>query len=204
MQANEKIDVLLAEYSVLYKLLLTRIHLIERRAPVATATLAVALGSVVVLPSILRAFVLLTLPLLSYWLFRATTSHARSKEDILRRIDEIERHVNFLAEDELLIFQSQHPNRVAIGASRSVRDTLASSAVAALLLLIGSCVVAVTELPEVYMVQFTAYATITGLAVMNALLSVQHYKYRKSCGASNPPVALNCAHPDSPQSPNNP
>jgi membrane protein implicated in regulation of membrane protease activity len=121
---TERVRVLLEEFRALYGLLSFRLAAVERSLPVAGGTLAAILSGSPTLPIEVRRVVLLAMPAALLWLLRTTCAHARSKEDVLRRIDEIERQVNQLAGEELLVFQSRHPNRRRVVAGRSGGTTV--------------------------------------------------------------------------------
>jgi hypothetical protein len=58
------------------------------------------------------------------WLMRTTVNHARSFQDVLRRIEEIERAVNRLIGGEVLRFQSRHPSRHRQVGGRTGRESV--------------------------------------------------------------------------------
>jgi len=108
---EHRVDILMEEYRVLYTLVTLRLTSLDRRVPLAGASLAAFLGSVTVLPRDAQLVFLFGLPVALVWFLRATVNHARSAEDLLRRIEEIEREINRLCGEELLAFQSRHPSR---------------------------------------------------------------------------------------------
>lgn len=124
LTVSERVQVLLEEYRALYGLLSFRLAAVERSLPVAGGTLAAILSGSPSIPIEARRVVLLAMPVALLWLLRTICAHARSKEDVLRRIDEIERLVNQLAGEELLAFQSRHPNRRRVVGGRSGRTTI--------------------------------------------------------------------------------
>lgn len=99
------------EHRALYGLLSFRLAAVERSLPVAGGTLAAILSGSACLPPETRRVVLLAMPAALLWLMRTTCAHARSKEDVVRRLGELEGAVNHIAGEELLAFQSRHPNR---------------------------------------------------------------------------------------------
>lgn len=121
---TERVRVLLEEYRALYGLLSFRLAAVERSLPVAGGTLAAILSGSPTLPIEARRVVLLAMPAALLWLLRTTCAHARSKEDVLRRIDEVERQANQIAGEELLTFQSRHPNRGRVVSGRSGGTTV--------------------------------------------------------------------------------
>ncbi len=111
LTVRDRIEILLREYDALYGLLRFRLEAMDRRLPLVGGGFLFLLGSLSSLPSPVRLTFLLMLPAAIGWLMATTVGHARAKEDHLRRIDEIEREVNQMGGAELLVFQSQHPNR---------------------------------------------------------------------------------------------
>jgi len=109
VNVETRIQILFEEYRALYSLLTFRLTAMDRRLPAIGGTLTGILCSIPAMPDETRLAFLLGLPIALLWLFLTTVQHARSKEDHLRRIDEIERRVNELAGEELLVFQSSHP-----------------------------------------------------------------------------------------------
>lgn len=128
----DPIPILLEEYRQLYALALFRLGVLDQRVPIVGATLIGLLASMAVLPAAVQPIVFLGLPLSLLWFVRTTINHARSFEDALRRIDEIERAVNGHARAELLQFQSRHPSRgISVGGrtgTESIEAVLAASA----------------------------------------------------------------------------
>ena len=114
-----RIQILLEEYRALYSLLTFRLTAMDRRLPAIGGTLAAVLGSTTAMPDQTRLAFLLGLPIALLWLFFSTVQHARSKEDHLRRIDEIERLVNHFVGEELLVFQSCHPAKARYPGGRT-------------------------------------------------------------------------------------
>jgi len=82
----------------MYSLLLFRLVAMDRRLPIAGGGIVVALAGSAAMPDELRLATLVVLPASLAWLVWTTANHARSKEDHLRRIDEIEPEVNKLAD----------------------------------------------------------------------------------------------------------
>lgn len=135
---HTKISILLEEYRALYQLVLFRMGSLDRRAPVATATLSAFLASIAVLPPAAQMVLLVGLPLSVVWLVRTTINHARSFEDALRRIEEIEVAVNTLSKAELLRFQSSHPSRGWTVGGRTARETI-NAVITGAVVLLGAC-----------------------------------------------------------------
>lgn len=117
------IDILIEEYRALYDLLAFRLAAIEKRVPITGAALYALLGSVPALEPLARTLVLLVMPPAAVWFLRTTMSHARAKHDVKLRLIAIENHVNDLAGDDLLTFQSAHPSRGREVAGRSGQES---------------------------------------------------------------------------------
>lgn len=138
LPVRDQINILLEEYRALYGLAAYRLSSLEGRVPVFGAALTAFVGSVAVIPPGLQMVVLFALPIVCFWFVRTTVNHARSLEDVLRRVDEIECAINLRAGDELLRFQSSHPSRGKATGGRIGTGTVHISLVTTLLLL-GAC-----------------------------------------------------------------
>jgi hypothetical protein len=99
------------EYRALYALVEFRMAALDRRAPVTAAAFAGAVASMQAVPVEARFVLFVALPIALVWLTRTTINHARSFEDVLRRIEEIEHAVNSVLKADVLRFQSNHPSR---------------------------------------------------------------------------------------------
>ncbi|MEO1278808.1 MAG: hypothetical protein AAFV77_07630 [Planctomycetota bacterium] len=104
---------------------------LDRRVPLAGTALALSLGGAFVAPLPVQAMVLIVLPIAVLWLVRTTINHARSFEDALRRIEQIERQVNEIAGERLLAFQSSHPSRGEAVGGRTGKESVLAVALAA-------------------------------------------------------------------------
>ena len=139
------VDVLLEEYRQLYGLALYRLEALDARIPVAGAVLTTAIGAIAAVPAVLQTILLVGIPVTVLGLFRSCVQHARSFEDVLRRIEVIEREVNARMREELLAFQSRHPSRnTHIGGRTGARVVRVVFAAGCLLLL--ACFYAGAEL----------------------------------------------------------
>jgi len=139
--APEPVSILLEEYRQLYGLALYRLNALDQRIPVASAILTTVLGCIVLLPPPLQIALLFGLPLSLLWLSATTFNHARSFEDALRRIEEIEHAVNEYAGVVLLQFQSCHPSRGTLVGGRTGKQT-ADAVLGTSVVLITTCVLA--------------------------------------------------------------
>ena len=137
ISAEARVTVLLAEYRAMYDLALFRLNALDRRVPLTGSTLAASLAAALVLPVQAQVLILAALPLTLVWFLRTTINHARSFEDALRRIEQIEEKLNNLAGDELVRFQSQHPSRGKATGGRTGRESITAVLAASLMILVG-------------------------------------------------------------------
>jgi hypothetical protein len=191
-----RIKVLLDEYRALNQLLIFRLTAMERRVPTLGGALGVILGSIPVLPPEPQAISLVGLPATTAWFLLTTVSHARAKEDLLRRIDEIERSVNGIAGEELLAFQSRHPGRFASVSGRGGATAILAVFSACLLLLFGCSVLfqnighPLSEFSKLY----EAYLAATAIAMAISIVGLSRYGYTKA-SPQPPPLALVLGRP---------
>ena len=178
---TERVRVLLEEYRALYGLLSFRLAAVERSLPVAGGTLAAILSGSASLPLDVHRVVLLVMPAALLWLLRTTCSQARSKEDCLRRIDEIERTVAQIAGEELLAFQSRHPNRGRIVSGRSGVTTVFGVLSFCLSGVTACAWLAVPVWPEFsILVAYGAYVVAVATDLVASVWRLGRYAYRKS------------------------
>src|SRR3954452_22946950 len=90
------------EYEALYSLVEFRMSALDRRAPVTAAAFAGVVAALQAVPAGSQAILFVGLPVALLWFMRTTVNHARSFEDVLRRIEEIERAVNAVLRSEVL------------------------------------------------------------------------------------------------------
>ncbi len=177
-----RIQVLLEEYRALYGLLTFRLGAMDRRLPVAGGTLGALLGATTAMPADTKLAFLLGLPVALLWLLLSTVQHARAKEDHLRRIDEIERLVNRLAGEELLVFQSRHPNKRRMPAGRSGFGTVLS-VLSTCWMMLAACCFLVSTPPRLLQLGGTlAYCLyIAGFAgvMLHVVIRLRQYRYRR-------------------------
>ncbi len=125
------------EYRALYGLVVFRMTSLDRRAPVTAGALIAAVSAVAVLPAASQPLVLFSLPIALIWFVRTTVNHARSFEDVLRRIEEIELDVNAAVGGRVMRFQSSHPSRGRKTGGRTGAVTVSAVIATSLLLLIA-------------------------------------------------------------------
>jgi len=182
VNVETRIQILFEEYRALYSLLTFRLTAMDRRLPAIGGTLAGILCSIPAMPDETRLAFLLALPLAVLWLFLTTAQHARSKEDHLRRIDEIERRVNELADEELLVFQSRHPNKARYPGGRTGYAAVLAILTVCLTML-GACIyTAQIPRPLIARTQFHAYLAYLAACstiMLVATLRLSRYRYRR-------------------------
>lgn len=177
---QQQINIMLEEYRALYGLVQYRVGSLERRVPVAGVTFTAVLGVANLLPDHVRLVFLMALPIVAVWFMHTTMNHVRSLEDLLRRIEAIERAVNDLAERELMVFQSRHPSRGAFVGGR-VGTGSANAVAYAMLLLIGICAALFLGDPPQEQGIVVAYGALLVVVVVTVLVMVQRvrgYRYR--------------------------
>lgn len=179
LSRRERIDILLEEYRSLNSLLLFRLAAMDRRLPVSVGIIAAAITSMVAVPADSRTALLFVIPPSIFWLVRSTVQHARAKEDHLRRIDEIERTINLIAGEELLVFQSRHPNRSRIAAGRTgsiAVVAVCSGALAMLMLCVFLYLNGANVVPPWL---YLTYVAVIAIDVTSAPFALLQYRYRK-------------------------
>lgn len=166
----------------MYGLLAFRLAAVDQRLPLIGGALLAVVGSLDSLPDAGRRGVLFVTPLALAWLLRLTVYHARSKEDVLRRIDEIERHVNQIAGEELLLFQSRHPSRARTTAGRSGMGTVLSVLWFCAAGLLGCLALIANQRnsePHV-LVGYAAYVSIVAVDLVHVVIRLRRYRYAKA------------------------
>ncbi|NOT01213.1 MAG: hypothetical protein HOP29_11360 [Phycisphaerales bacterium] len=183
---RDRIDLLLEEYRSLYSLLLFRLNAMEQRIPFASSTLATLLGGLPLLPIEVRTAALVAIPFALVWLLLTTLNHGRSKEDVLRRVDEIERLINRLAGEDLLVFQSQHRSRTDAVGGRTAMGTNMVILTYCLLMLLG-CDYLFRE--QTTMVDasavYSGYVGFVATVLIAAVWRFRVYRYQKSTNHRN-------------------
>src|SRR5947207_3388849 len=98
LDTDALLKALFEEYRALYSLATFRMAALDRRMPVTAGAVAAVMGGLDVVSRDSQLLILLGSPLALVWFVRATVNHARSFEDVLRRIEQIELSVNELLE----------------------------------------------------------------------------------------------------------
>lgn len=162
---REAIDVLLAEYEAMYRLAEFRMASLERRVPAAGATIVAFLGVLPLLPESSQWILLLVVPASLVWFVRTTINHARSFEDVLRRIERIEKWTNQLAGAELLGFQSKHPSRGTTVGGRTGVETVGAAMLASALVLLACLALSHPSIPKEEVVGLVYFAYVGGIGI---------------------------------------
>lgn len=185
-----RIHILLEEYRTLYSLLTFRLSAMDRRLPIAGGALWAVLSAATSLPPDSMLALLLGLPAAMLWLLSTTVQLARSKEDHLRRIDEIERMVNVLVGEELLVFQSRHPNKAAYPAGRTGFGMVLAVLTACLAMLAATAYLAIGSahsFPVPWRPAYGAYVAVSTGTMLWQVLRLRRYRYRRPA-TEHPPV----------------
>ena len=180
LSRQERIEILLEEYRSLNSLLLFRLAAMDRRLPVSVGFMAAAIASMLALPPDSRTALLLVTPASLFWLVRTTVQHAQAKEDHLRRIDEIERTVNAIANESLLTFQSRHPNRSEVPAGRTGGVTIIAVSSGAIAMLTLCLFLFFTEASSVHSYLYVVYVAAAAVDAVWAPVSLSRYRYQKT------------------------
>jgi len=180
VSTETRIHILLQEFHALYGLLTFRLTAMDRRLPAVAGTLGTMLGCTTAMPDPTRLAFLAGLPLALLWLVLTTVQHARSKEDHVRRIDEIERMVNRLTGEELLVFQSRHPNRARYPGGRTGFASVTAVLTVSLIML-AACVYSV-QTPVALLTRdpfktYAAYVSTCALLMLLAVVRLGRYRY---------------------------
>lgn len=182
LPVRDLIDIQLEEYRSLYGLASHRLSSLERRTPILGAVLSGSIASLTVVPTALQSVILLGAPILLVWFVKSTINHAKSLEDVLRRIEAIEREVNERAGDQLLRFQSTHPSRGSAVGGRVSAGTIRSVVSVSLILLYVCAALLPDELSGTE--AYYAYVAIIGVWIAIEAFRLRRYAYSPS--ASNP------------------
>lgn len=173
------LSALFEEYRALYSLAELRMNALDRRVPVAGGTLAAVVGGIMALPPATQFVLLLGVPAALIWFMRSTVNHVRSLEDVLRRIEEIEREANRLLGKTVLSFQSRHPSARRDIGGRTGREST-GSVLATITVLLVACAFQFRESQPAIHLPLTAYACYLGvvwIVVLWERVRLQRYTY---------------------------
>ena len=177
-----RIQILTEEYRALYSLLTFRLGVIDQRLPLAAGALAALLFTSSSLTTCQRLMFLWLVPASCIWLHRVVLLHTRAKEDVLRRIDEIETQVNRLASDELMVFQSQHPNRGRVVGGRSGFGSVLAILVVCLLGIVASFIFMAFEFGSnrVALAAYSLYGIAVTCELIYSTRRLRKYRYQRA------------------------
>lgn len=181
IEPTEKIKVLFEEYQALYRLAEFRLNSLDRRALAAWAALTAFLTTFTALNRDAQWALLLGAPMALLWLLRTTINHARSFEDALRRLDEIECAVNRLAGDELLAFQSRHPSRGGAVGGRTGTETVLTVLATSIVMVSACGFLFYRHAPEqpVILYGYLAYLAAAVCHYISSVRMLRSYRYQK-------------------------
>ncbi|WP_147870553.1 hypothetical protein [Stieleria maiorica] len=160
-------------------MLLFRLTALDRRLPLFAGLITASLATVLALPQNSQTIILLIVPAALLWLARTTVQHARAKEDHLRRIDEIERAINEIAGEHLLMFQSRHPSRGRTPAGRTGNSTVVATTFGTLFILLFSLFLFLETPRPVPDWIYVSYLVLVMLGVSIGPVRLSKYHYRK-------------------------
>ncbi|QDV85372.1 hypothetical protein [Planctomycetes bacterium TBK1r] len=156
----------------------------DRRLPVAVSFMAATIVAVLALPLELQLAVLITTPSAILWMGRTTVQHARAKEDNLRRISEIEQTINEIAGEELLLFQSRHPNRAETVGGRTGMSAVFATTLNSLLMLLVCVALFGGKHGLTAQILYFVFITAIALDLIMGAVQLNRYVYRR------PPMIL--------------
>lgn len=161
----------------MYALAEFRMNSLDKRVPAAGAALVAFLGGVPAVPQSTAWLLLVVIPASLIWFLRTTVSHARSFEDAIRRIEQIEGELNALAGTNLMRFQSTHPSRGRAVGGRTGVETVLAVLLASLILLGASVVLADVALDAAQ--SLNAYwVFLSSIAVHHGWVTFRWARYR--------------------------
>jgi hypothetical protein len=176
------LDAALAEYHAMYSLAEYRLVALDRRIPLIGGLLTAFLGSVPVLHETSQFLVLIVIPVSLVWLMRTTINHARSFEDALRRIEQLEHAINARVGVDAMGFQGTHPSKGStVGGRTGTESVLAVGIASGLLLFVSGIMITqatALSLPEIS-VCFVIDAAVIVL-IARALMGWRTYRYRQN------------------------
>lgn len=173
---------LLAEYHALYGLAQFRMSALDKRVPAAGAAIVAFLSGVPVLPDPAGLILLVVIPASLIWFIRTTINHARSFEDLIRRIEQIEQTLNTIAGETLISFQSTHPSRGRAVGGRTGFETVTAAGLSSALI-IGSCAglaLGFHSTDAVLIIAYIAYLTWIAAYILKLTWLVRKYRYQNA------------------------
>jgi len=176
-----RIQILTEEYRSLYALLTFRLGVIDQRLALVAGALATLLAGSPSLPRHHRVLLHWVVPAACIWLHRIVLLHIQSKQDVLRRIAEIECQINRLASSQLLVFQSQHPNRGRVVGGRSGFGSVLGIVLICLLALAISLGFMAYEFgwSSSILAGYSLYGIAASVELIRSTWRLRKYRYRK-------------------------
>lgn len=179
LPGSQRISILLEEYNSLNELLRFRLMAMDRRLPVAASFMAATIAAVLTLSAKLQLAVLIMTPSAILWIGRTTVQHARAKEDNLRRISEIEQKINEIAGEELLLFQSRHPNRAQTVAGRTGMSVVFATTLNSLLMLLVCLALFGAGHGQPVQILYFAFVLAVAFDLIMGAVRLSRYVYRR-------------------------
>jgi hypothetical protein len=179
---DQQLNALFEEYRALYSLVVFRMTALDRRAPVTAGAFAATIIGLTALPADTRVMVLILVPIGLVWLIRTTVNHARSFEDVLRRIEYIEQSVNVLTGKNVLGFQSLHPSRGRRVGGRTGYESIIAviGSIHLVLIAAGYQMHELVHLPlAAELLYFAMLAAVSAVAIRETMM-LSHYHYAAS------------------------
>jgi len=166
----------------MYDIQLLRITALDKRVPVTAGAMAAVIATLDVVSKESQLLLLLSVPIALIWFVRATVNHARSSEDVLRRIEEIEMAVNSLLGGQVIYFQSRHPSRGQKVGGRTGQESVAAVLATSLLVLAaaGYRMHAARLLPPGLEFTYMVVLGVVGVIVLGAGIRLSRYRYEPS------------------------
>lgn len=174
----------------MHQLAEVRLNALDRRVPSIGGALTVFVGSVPLLPAASKLIVLWATPLSLIWLIRTTINHARSFEDAIRRIEQIELAINATASTNLMRFQSHHPSRGRYPGGRTAAETILAVLLGSLALLAVCAFLAVEQVGRDAAVVWSFFAYNAAVSAYMLFLVRIWRSYRYSEPSLEPPPTL--------------
>ena len=110
---------------------------------------------------------------------RTTINHARSFEDLIRRIEQVEESINAIAGETLICFQSTHPSRGKAVGGRTGFETVTAVGLASALIG-GTCAYLAWWIHPIEYQTSLAYSTYLATILIHILFlirSTRKYRY---------------------------
>lgn len=178
MDVKDKLTVLLSAHQTFYELYQIRLNAVEKRLPIGAIIVSALFGSLTVVSKDIQVLYLCGIPIALIYLTKTTITHLESFEDLLRRIEEIEKKINNIVGEKLLMFQSEHPSRGWTVAGRFGRDSINSVSILSIMVLVA-CVYILYRMNYhlIWQVLYYFYVSLVGLLIVIKRICLKKYKY---------------------------